>query len=167
MDLAKHIGFVNEQVAFHQAQAEQYTTSNNERRAHRHLGIADRYRELVALLEQLQAQETAKLNAPSKLALTWEEVEGLPEALRAELSISEGDRLEFDIAEIVRDFGGAASLDRLLVELYKRTGEIYGRTWLNNKLYRMMQKQTLFSVPGRKGIYSIEPMDKEEAVQLP
>ena len=39
-------------------------------------------------------------------------------------------------------------------------------TWLNNKLYRMMQKQTLFSVPGRKGIYSLEPMEKEQAAEL-
>src|SRR5690606_37816426 len=88
------------------------------------------------------------------------DLEGLPEELIAELSISESDREEFELLAIIEAGGGTMSLDQLLVAVYKKHGTIYERVKLNQRLYRMASKGALYSVPGRKGWYSIyEPSE--------
>ena len=162
-DLELLTSFVNEQIAFHAHMAKQADEAGETRRFNRHQTIIGRYGQLIEVLEDY-AQKSRK--PKQRLALTWEEVHDLPPELVQELSVSEGDKLEFDLLKILDDFGGVASLDRFLVELYQRSGEIYARTWLNNRLYRMVQKEMIYSVPGRKGVYSAESMDKEEADAL-
>ena len=162
-DLDTLTTFVNEQIEFHNRMFEHAKETNDERRTLRHQQVADRYKQLIAALGDCRSRSQS---AVKRLALTWEDVADLPEELRSELSVSDGDKLEFDIIQILEDNGGVASLDRLLVELYKKTNEIYQRTWLNNRLYRMAQKDMLFSVPSRKGVYSLEVMSKEDALIL-
>lgn len=162
-DLEALASFVNEQIAFHAQLANQASSSGDDRRVLRHQSIIARYRQLAEVVEAAKARPKAPTQ---RLALTWEEVHDLPPDLMAELSVSEGDKLEFDILRILEDHGGVASLDRFLVELYRRGGDIYQRTWLNNRLYRMMQKDMIHSVPGKKGVYSLEPLDKETAALL-
>ena len=164
-DLDALASFVNEQVAFHANLAAHAKDHGDERRHLRHQTIIGRYEQLGEVLSAFRNQVAHRLS-PQRLALTWEEVHDLPPELMQELSVSEGDKLEFDILQVLDDLGGVASLDRFLVALYRRTGEIYQRTWLNNKLYRMMQKEMIYSVPGKKGVYSVETLDKETAASL-
>jgi hypothetical protein len=162
-DIDALIAFVNEQVDFHGQLIAQGRETNDARKVLRHGTILERYIQLRDVLENSR-HRTKK---PAKrLALTWEEVHDLPPELISELSVSDGDKLEFDIVQILDELGGVASLDRLLVALYRKTGEIHQRTWLNNRLYRMVQKEMLYSVPGKKGVYSSEPLSKEEAADL-
>lgn len=163
-DLEALTSFVNEQIAFHQQMAEQASREGNDRKMTRHQTIMARYGDLIMVL----ADYREKVRKPSvqRLALTWEEVHDLPPELLQELSVSDGDKLEFEVIKVMEDLGGVASLDRLLVALYRSTGEVYQRTWLNNRLYRMGQKEMIHSVPGKKGVYSLLPMDKEEAAAL-
>lgn len=163
-DLEALTSFVNEQIGFHERMLVLGKDKGDERRALRHQSVLARYRQILTVFESMEARSGR--SQPKRLALTWEEVHDLPPELMQELSVSEGDRLEFDMLRILEDQSGVASLDRFLVELYRRNGEIYQRTWLNNKLYRMMQKEMIHSVPGKKGIYSLEPLDKEAAASL-
>ena len=163
-DLDALTSFVNEQIDFHERLLAQSRENGDERRALRHQSVLIRYRQILSVFEEVGERQSK--DAPHRLALTWEEVHDLPPDLMKELSVSEGDRLEFDMLRILEDHGGVASLDRFLVELYRRNNEIYQRTWLNNKLYRMMQKEMIHSVPGKKGVYSLEPLDKETAADL-
>lgn len=101
-----------------------------------------------------------------RLALSWEEIEGLPPEVMEELSISDSDRVEFNIAAGVVALGGVASLDRIIVHLWKEFSEVHKRTTLNQRLYRMTQKEMIYSVPGRKGVYSSQPLSEEEAAAL-
>jgi hypothetical protein len=109
---------------------------------------------------------TASVRKAKRLALSWEEVEGLPKEVLDELSVTEADHAEFNIASAVRALGGVAALDRIIVYLYKEFGEIQKRASLNQRLYRMTQKDMIYSVPGKKGVYSTEQLTDEEAAEL-
>ena len=90
----------------------------------------------------------------SKLRLG--DLSDLPQALKDQLSQGRSDELEQTIVEIVRDkFGGTAAIDEIMVEVYRETKQLIERQPLSTKLYRMTRKQLLYSVPKRKGIYSI------------
>ena len=58
------------------------------------------------------------------MILTPEVIEGLPKELMDELSISDADRTEFAIMNIIDENGGIASLDNILIGLYKKTNDI-------------------------------------------
>ena len=74
--------------------------------------------------------------------------------------------MDFAILKIVEAAGGIASLDRILVGLYKETGEIMKRTTLTSRMYRMSQKGLIFPVHGKKGAYSSEELTEEQVEQL-
>jgi len=78
----------------------------------------------------------------------------LPEALRAQLQVGKIGETEREIISIIREmYDGVANVDEILVGLFRRTGEIYDRQPLANRLYRMGQAGHLVSVPKRKGVY--------------
>ena len=83
-----------------------------------------------------------------------------------ELSISEGDKAEFAILGLIEEAGGIISLDRLIVGLWKKTGELHKRQSLISRLYRMGQKDMVFSVPGKKGVYANWPMSEGDIQRL-
>ena len=165
IDLDALTSFVNEQINFHEQLLDTARAQNDERQVLRRTSVIGRYRQICDVIEFSRNHNKTRPQT-LRLALSWEEVHDLPPELLAELSVSDGDKLEFQIVQIMEDLGGAASLDRLLVALYRETKEIYQRTWLNNRLYRMAQKEMIFSVPGKKGVYSTELMDKEQAAAL-
>jgi hypothetical protein len=72
-----------------------------------------------------------------KLSLTPKDIEGLPEEVLKELSISEGDKAEFAILEILEEAGGILSLDQIIVNLWRKTEEAHKRPALISRLYRM------------------------------
>jgi len=157
---------------FHLRQADRY--ADEPRRATLHATTAAQFRLLLEGLDAFHKWQeenpdwrvTRKIDRSKRVALSWDEIEGLPEELLKELSLSDSDRTEFNILSSVRELGGVASLDRLLVHIYRQSGEIMKRVALNQRLYRMTQKELLHGVPGKKGVYSIEPLSEEEAAEL-
>lgn len=91
--------------------------------------------------------------------LTPEDLEGLPPEVLQQLGLSESDYYEMELVRLINKVGGVISLDKLIVLLYKEKGEIVERTPINAKLYRMTKKGMIFSVPGRKGVYSTQSME--------
>jgi hypothetical protein len=164
--------FVNEQVDFHRRQATRF--AGERRRAANHTSTADKFDKLLIFLIDIKVRldenpnlfEAASAKKAPRLALSWEEVEGLPPELMEELSISESDKTEFEITGLITELGGVASLDRIIVALYRKSKEISKRGVLNQRLYRMVQKEMIFSVPGKKGVYSTRSLSEEEAAQL-
>ena len=98
--------------------------------------------------------------------LSLADIEGAPQELLEELSVSESDRQEMFIADIIDGFGGVASLDKIIVFLHKRTGTVVKRNTMVSKLYRMAEKRMIFNVPGKRGIYSSFEMNEEDAERL-
>ncbi|WP_434050228.1 hypothetical protein [Marinobacter salarius] len=158
--IEKHLDFVKEQIEVQEKLAEKF--GNKEYRKNLHLGSAkkfsDLYDDLLTLQKQMQKSSNSEPSGSPQIELNYEDVEGLPEELLQELSFSDSDKLDFKIQKIIDENGGMASLDKIIVSLYKETGEIHKRTSMTSKLYRMAQKEAVYSVPGRKGVYSTKPI---------
>lgn len=169
--LEKHFEFVKDQIEFHSKQGDKY--SAHPYRFHKHTQTKNLFVSLLNDLEDASKQlDTEKIvlsnNRPKhlRLSLSPEEIEDLPEELIQELSISNADRAEFAILSMLEDAGGIMSLDQIIVGLYKQTGEIPKRTAVTNRLYRMAQKETIYSVSGKKGVYSLYPLTEKETIDM-
>jgi hypothetical protein len=169
--LSKHIAFVNEQALVQERLAERY--AKDEKRQARHLATKERLQELAGdlvladqSLDAYSVTESPSVQAPA-LTLRADDLDGLPQELLNELS--EGaipDKSESALLKVIEEKGGIASLDVILVGLYRQTGEVLKRTTLTSKLYRMTQKGNLFPVPSKKGVYSTRKLTEEETVRL-
>lgn len=166
--LENHLPFVNDQASYHEKQAAFFESRGDNFKRKRHVDTASKYRaladDMVLAVAGASPQQFAK---PKQLRLSLgpEDIKGLPKELLEELSVS-GDIVEFSIMEIIQDNGGAASLDQLLVGLYRKTKEIHKRSSLTTRLYRMGQKNMIYNVPGRKGVYSSEQISEVDAAAL-
>ncbi len=165
MTIEETLEFVHSQMEFHLRQAKRF--ESDPRRHALHAETAERFRETLDALKTPSGDVGAPVSGSTpKLTLDWSELQDLPPELMAELSISDSDKLDFSIASLIEDVGGVATLDRVLISIYKLTGEILKRATLNARLWRMVQKEMIFSVPGKKGVYSSRPLTEEEANKL-
>lgn len=163
-DIEKFLPFVKSQAEFQDRMAQRFRS--DEKRSALHSGTANRFREIIEYLEKTVEKPTVDPVSGSGLSLSWGELQDLPEELVQELSITDSDKLDFSIVELVDRHGGVATLDRILVEIYRLTGEILKRPNLNSRLYRMGQKGLIHSVSGRKGVYSTRELSEEEISKL-
>jgi hypothetical protein len=167
-----YLAFVKEQVAVQHRLArrfEQVPTKKN-----RHLEASRNFGELAEFLEEIHSkgtQDTSYLNrgnsARKKLLLTYEQIEGIPEELLKELNLTEAtDRQDLLIEYLIAKAGGILSLDQVMIDLWKKTSEVPKRNTLTSRLYRMVSKGMIYTVPGKKGVYSTYEMTPEEAKRL-
>lgn len=174
-NLAEALAFVNGQTTFH-AQKALALGATSPRRTAQHEKFSAQFIALAGFLER-QALHVDKLendleqrppppNGPIQLSLRLEDIDGLPDELIQELSITDGDKMDFMIQALMNERSGVMSLDQLLVALYRKTGEVHKRANLNARLYRMANKGALFSVPGRKGVYSTRELDQATLASL-
>jgi hypothetical protein len=160
--IERYRDFVKGQCEFHRRMANKH--ASDPRRGRLHMETTDTFKELYEFLDGLIQEKARK---PQRLSLSWDELSDLPDELVAELSISDADRAEFNILSVIEDAGGIAALDRILVGYFRHTGEVVRRQQMINRIYRMIQKGLLYSVPGRKGVYSLSEISQEEAAFLP
>ena len=80
-------------------------------------------------------------------------ISDLPEELLEELSVAKTDDLEDQLVTVINACNGEATLDQILVGLYRKFKIIQKRRFVQNKLYRM---EMVWSVPGKKGVYTTE-----------
>lgn len=78
---------------------------------------------------------------------------GLPAELLNELSCIP-DEFEKQVINLLPTDGSAVSLDAILVGLYREHGILKKRRFLQNKLYRMEEVET---VEDKKGHYQLHP----------
>jgi hypothetical protein len=83
-----------------------------------------------------------------------------------ELSISDADKQEFAIVGIINDGGGILSLDKIMVGIFRKTGEVVKRTATISRLYRMAQKGLIYSVPLKKGFYATRPTSEQDVRRI-
>lgn len=171
--LDKYVDFVKGQLTFHQERAEQF--KDNSYKHSKHLETAARF---AALLDDLQIvgkqldnrpESSPSIETPQKpkLYLTPEDIEGLPQTVMDELSISSSDQIEFAIATMLKEAPhGVLSLDQIIVKLYRATKEVHKRQTVTSRLYRMAQRNLVFNVPGKKGVYSVRQLMPGEIDRL-
>lgn len=157
--LEKYGSFVKEQIDHNDRSAVKFRA--DEKRAQAYMQRAATFRQLLADLEQPSAPTAADAYPEAIFRLTQEEIQDLPPELLEQLSLTESDKKEFLLAQIIDDLGGATSLDKLLIAIFRRTGEVEKRTRLNSRLYRMANKGMIHAHPTRKGIYGNKPFPAE------
>jgi hypothetical protein len=167
----RHLPFVKEQIEFQEKMAARYDLQPWRRELH--LKSANNFKELAKdimgvqkRLDELLKRTDGPDNIYKKISLTLDDIEGLPNELMQELSISDADKLEFSIVSIINDAGGILSLDKILVGLYRKTGEVYKRNVLTSRLYRMRQKGVIFNVPNKPGCYSTGLISEQESKRI-
>ncbi len=89
------------------------------------------------------------------------DVADLPAELLRELSAGHTDVLEARIIEVFGILGGSASLDQLLIGLFRKFHVIQKRRFLQNKIWRMVRKGRLHTVPKVRGMFSLAPTRKK------
>jgi hypothetical protein len=175
--LNRHLAFVKAHVAVQQKLVKKFapdSKQHNPSRYQLHLANVERFSELFddlqradSELDQLSAQVRKIPRGPIQLQLMPSELEDLPVELLEQLSAQSADPLEMAIYAIFNEApAGILSLDRVLIHLYRRIGEVHKRATITAKLYRMVGKGILFNVPGRKGWYSLTELADEEANEL-
>lgn len=169
--IENYVEFVKEQVGVQQKLAKKYESSPY--RKGQHLASAKNFAELEGFLTEIQTkgtQDTSYLNrgdSPQKrLLLTFEEIDGLPEELLKELNVSDTDKQDFMVEHLIAQAGGILSLDKIMIELYRRTGEIPKRNTITSRLYRMAGKGMIYNVPAKKGVYSTYEVTEQEVKKL-
>ena len=91
---------------------------------------------------------------PADLGRRVGNLDDLPPKLREHLQVGKLKDIERIIVDLIREtYDGVANVDEILVGLYRKTGEVYQRQPLANRLYRMAQAGHLSSVPKKRGVY--------------
>lgn len=97
----------------------------------------------------------------TSLNLTYAEIKDLPEDLVKELTILDSHKEEYRIKNIIKNAGGMLNIDRIIIAIYHETSKIVKRSTLNSRLYHMVKKGLISSVPGKRGIYFIDPKEQK------
>lgn len=95
---------------------------------------------------------------PRELGTRFGSLEDLPEELLRQIPAVRVDETEQEIIDVIRDaFDGVASVDEVLVGLFRATGTIHDRRKLASKLYRMVNSKPplLEAVPKKRGVYRV------------
>lgn len=117
----------------------------------------EKFTKYAEQLESAEVELVRLYGLTSALPPELGNVHDLPAELLEELSISKGDELDDQLVTVINSYGGEASLDQILVGLYRKFKVTQKRRFLQNKLYRMPM---IWSVEGRKGIYTTTPQDE-------
>lgn len=162
-----YIEFVKSQENFHLGMSKKI---DNPKSSQFHLNLVEEFRklskfikesensikELETKLKKLEKNREPYIpsNNTQPMDLQHDELKELPEELLKELSAASTGKLEQTILDVINENGGTLNLDRILIGLFKKTNEIHKRNSITAKLYKMGQKNMVFSVKGKKGVYS-------------
>lgn len=188
--LQKFAPLVKRQVEYWQRQIDQYGPDHPRHRpakAERYRLLVEGFTELLDYLNKVEGTELrvetarpartlekSKWAAPLPLPIdpapaptaAPDELAGLPPELLAELS--EGAKSQVDpVIKAINDRGGTATLDQILIDVYRATGEVHKRTILQNKLFRFSKRDMCWSVPGKKGLYTTQRPEVPSAEPSP
>lgn len=119
----------------------------------------DRLSMLKAIVEEVEHFRRITKPVPA----SYGDLSDLPPELVKELTGIKVDDLEQQLFTIIKTGGGDVDLDAILIELFRRFQVVQTRKFLQNKLWRMAQKEIIYSVSGRKGVYTAtKPADEFE-----
>ena len=146
--MSKYMESVKDVAAYLRTVAEK--NSSRPEVVSRVVGYADSLDEVADHIRQIEDLMTA---VPPELG----SISDLPQELLEELSVAKSDDLEDQIVTVINACDGEASLDQILVGLFRKFKVVQKRRFIQNKLYRM---EMVWSLPGKKGVYTTsEPQD--------
>jgi hypothetical protein len=170
-NIDSYVDFVKDQIAFQQRMADKYSLQPY--RQGMHLTSAKKFQDLFEILQTVKNGVGATgdrpvkgVNSRRRIMLSLDDIKDVPNELLEELNLTETDKQEMMIESIISEAGGILSLDRILVELYKRTGQVHKRNTVISRLYRMGNRGLIYSLPSKKGLYSTYEMSEQDVKRL-
>ena len=160
--LTKVLDFVNEQATYQIARSGHFEQQGDQVRVD---AYRNRSNDFLSL-KQFIVNNCKDKSSSNSIYITPNDLIGLPPELIAELNITESDKQDFLLMEVIDDLGGIASIDKIMIQVYRKTGEILERQKLGAKLYRMISKSLIYSLPSKKGVYSLQPVTEEEELDM-
>ena len=145
--MSEHSDIVKKAAARFKAQALRSTNLTN----------AQEFNETAAALLRAADELDRLTDLTTAVPHPLEKISDLPPSLVAELSSVKVDELEDQVVTVINAFEGTANIDEILVGLYRKFKVEQTRKFMLNKLYRMMKSDLIYSLPGRKGMYSTKP----------
>lgn len=142
--MSEHIESVKRIAEYLRELSDKYAHANHEGPASKLFGFSS---ELEKAAEHILDLEDKTSALPPDLG----NIHDLPPELLSELSVAKTDELEDQIVTVINAYGGTASLDQILVGLFRKFKVVQKRRFIQNKLYRMAM---VWSVDGRKGVYT-------------
>lgn len=142
------------------AQADRFESSSDETARTAAQRARQSSNDLRMVIEELE--NARQIMKPIPVSEEMGDLSDLPPSVVRELAAARTDQLEDRIHQIMAAAGGVADIDLILVMLWRRYKEEQKRRFIQNKLYRMMHKGMVFSVPGRKGVYSLEEIGSRD-----
>lgn len=166
MFVDEEVEFVKSQIAHHTRSIRYHEGRKDEPKARRHRGILRRFEELLTKIELINEEYPDHINGEISIRKIEPiggrlgNVEDLPDEIRSQLISVQYDELETQIIAVINEqFSGIATIDEILVGLWRVHHDVHQRDGLANKIYRMTRKEYLHSVAGRKGVYSTKPVE--------
>ena len=111
----------------------------------------DRFTRYAEQLESASDELVRLYGLTSALPPDLGNIHDLPAELLEEISVAKTDELEDQLVTVINSYGSEASLDQILVGLYRKFKVVQKRRVVQNKLYRMTM---IWGVDGRKGYYT-------------
>ena len=165
------IEFVKQQIEFQTKMVKKFYGESYRENLHR-TAVA-RFHEILSILRQVRDLPDAPTEPAPRapisrrnIMLSLADIKDIPPELLEELNLSEADKQEMLIESIIADAGGVLSLDKLLVEMFHRTGQVFKRTVVISRLYRMGSRGLIYNLPSKKGLYSTTEMSQADVKRL-
>ncbi|QBR71697.1 hypothetical protein CU048_10865 [Beijerinckiaceae bacterium] len=119
--------------------------------------LLDQHEDLLKYLEN-QENRPEKGTPQQKLveppSVEEDDLSDLPDELLAQLSDRAKKGQTDQLVLIINDRGGTATLDEILIDLFRKYKEIGARNIISNRLYRLNKQGLIRSIEGKKGIYT-------------
>lgn len=145
--MAKHSDAVKALAQNYRVWATSAQQKGDNASAVRHSRTSTALEETIAELERLE-----RITQP--VPASYGDLSDLPPELIKELSGLRSDDREQQLFTIIQSGEGEVELDAILIELFRRFKIVETRKFLQNKLWRMAQKGMIWTVPGKKGVYT-------------
>lgn len=133
---------------------------NNEKAVKFHAGLLSNFRNLHSKIEAAIKAKSHTQSPPQEfdedqIGRRLGDINDLPTEIRKQLVYAQYTEFEAQVKNILDEqYNGVASLDELLVSFWREYEVKHDRVILGRKLYRLTQKQIIYSYPGKKGVYS-------------
>jgi len=162
----EQIQFVKSQIAHHAKTAAWHGKNGRAEKQARHQSLHNKFVSFLATIKEINEnggpQSTIVDGDNNDVGNRLGDLSDVPEHIRKQLVSVQIDEFEAKIIAVMKDeYRGAASIDEIMVGLWRKYKiQDKNREFLARKIYRMVRSNSVFSVPKKKGVYSLAAPEK-------
>jgi len=158
------VKFIKSRQSFHRRKARN-TAKINPAVAAKHEETVASYDKVLLELESAVSPTPPEPSVEDLFSLNPLDLDGIPEDLEEELSLSQSDKEDAQIIELLRIAGRPLELNELLIACYRKYEIKHKRNLLTARIYRLIKKKLVHTVGKGKYTHGPEPIS-EESLQV-